>query len=97
MSSPPFDGSVAVRATEEALSTTIDDEMVILHTSKGKYYGLNSVGRFIWNLIQEPQALDEICAAVTAEYDVEYDRCEEDVSEMITELAEKGLVTISES
>lgn len=35
MSSASFDGSVTVRATEEALSTTIDDETVILHTSKG--------------------------------------------------------------
>lgn len=88
--------STTVVATENALSTTIDGETVILHQEAGEYYGLNTVGTFIWELLEEPQTVNVVCEAVTAEYDVEYEQCETDVIAMVTELAEKDLVTLSE-
>lgn len=97
MSSTSLTGTTTVARTEDALSTSIDDETVILHASGGKYYGLNDVGTFIWEFLEEPRTIDAICTAVTAEYDVESKRCETDVNEMISELATKGLVTLSEA
>lgn len=97
MVSTPLSATTTVVATEDVLSTTIDDETVILHESSGKYYGLNDVGTFIWNLLEEPRTIEAICEAVTAEYDVEYERCERDVNEMVSELAEKGLVRLDHS
>jgi len=97
MSSISIAESTTVVATENALSTTIDDETVILHESAGKYYGLNDVGTFIWELLEEPRTIKEICEEVTAEYDVGYERCKNDVKEVISELVEKGLVQLGES
>jgi hypothetical protein len=80
--------------TESSLSTTIGDETVILHEPDGVYYGLNDVGSFVWNLLEDPHTIEAICEAVTAEYEVERERCRKDIEEMVSELAEKGLVRL---
>ena len=84
-------------AAENALSTTIDGETVILHRDVGKYYGLNEVGTFIWELLQEPRSLDELCQEVITAYDVEQQRCRNDIEELLVELAETGLVRLDGS
>ncbi|ESP90006.1 hypothetical protein K933_00547 [Candidatus Halobonum tyrrellensis G22] len=81
-------------AAENCLSTTIDGETVVLHTDAGKYYGFNEVGTFVWESLQEPHTVEEVYEAVTDEYDVGYDRCREDVDELLAELADKDLVTV---
>ena len=60
----------------------------------GIYYGLNAVGARIWNLIQEPKTVDEVAAAILAEYDVETDRCQHDIVALLQDLAAHGLVEI---
>jgi hypothetical protein len=87
--------STTVVATENTLSTTIRGETIILDEADGVYYGLNDVGSFIWNLIEDPHTIEEVCEAVTAEYEVERERCQRDIEEMISELADTGLVMIS--
>ena len=89
--------STTVVVTESTLSTTIGDETVILHEPDGVYYGLNDVGSFVWNLLEDPHTIEAICEAVTAEYEVERERCKEDIEEMVSELADKGLVRLSQS
>jgi hypothetical protein len=84
-------------AAENALSTTIDGETVILHRDAGKYYGLNEVGTFIWELLQEPRSLDELCQEVITAYDVERQRCRNDIEELLVELAETDLVRLDGS
>ena len=96
MSSKTIVASTTAVADENALSTTIDGETVILQQEAGEYYGLNEVATFIWELLEEPRMVSEICEAVTREYDVTYERCEVDVTMILTELAEKELVTLSE-
>lgn len=95
MSSKTIIASTTAVAAENALSTTIDGETVILQQEAGEYYGLNEVATFIWELLEEPRTVNTICEAVTAEYDVTHERCESDVTMMLAELAEKELVTLS--
>jgi len=89
--------STTAIAAENVLSTTIDGESVILHREAGKYYGFNEVGTFIWELLQEPRSVDELCEQVVAEYDVDRDRCQNDIEELLVDLAESELVRLDGS
>ena len=42
------------------ISCKLAEESVILHLEEGMYYGLNSVGARIWELLQEPRTVREI-------------------------------------
>lgn len=83
-----------VVASKNQLSTEMADETVILNLQNGVYYGLDAVGSFIWKLIQEPQDVRAICDAVLGEYDVEPERCEQDIMNLLQELIEHGLVEL---
>lgn len=56
------------------------------------YYGLNRVGARIWELVQDPRSIGAIRDAIVAEYEVEPDRCERDVLELLGRLSEAGLI-----
>lgn len=86
-------GSILV-ASKEQVSCDLNGESVILSFKSGSYYGLNSVGSFIWNLIQEPRTLDQVKDAIMAHYEVEPDECERDLSELLHELSDNELVEI---
>ena len=84
--------SSVVVAAKEQISSDLAGEAVILDLKSGKYYGLNTVGASIWNLIQEPITIGDIRDAVLEEYDVETERCESDLITLIQKLAAERLL-----
>lgn len=57
----------------------LEDSQVMMHLEKGKYFGLNPVGKKIWDMIQQPKRFDEIVENLLREYDVEKERCMSEV------------------
>ncbi|GAA0540594.1 hypothetical protein GCM10008994_14600 [Halorubrum ejinorense] len=70
---------------------------MILHQDIGKYYGLNEVATFVWELLEEPRSVEELCRTVAENYDVEYSHCRSDVEDLLVDLAEKDLVRLDTS
>jgi hypothetical protein len=85
-------GRSIVVAAKGQVSCHLAEEAVILGLKAGVYYGLNSVGARIWNLIQEPKAVHEIRDAILAEYEVDPDRCERDLLVLLRDLAARDLI-----
>lgn len=83
-----------VVVTKDQVSCDLSGEAAILHLKSGVYFGLNIVGASIWKLIQEPKTIKEIRDAISEEYDVESDRCEHDILEILQELSTHGLIEI---
>lgn len=89
-----IDESSVVVAADHQTSTEVDGESVILDLEEGVYYGLNPVGARIWKEIQEPTAVEEITAAILAEYDVNAEQCREDVISLLQNLKENDLIEV---
>ena len=53
-----LDDTVIVSGSQ--ISCKLAEESVILQLEEGMYYGLNSVGARIWELVQEPRTVREI-------------------------------------
>ena len=68
-----------VVAAKDQVSCEVADEAVILDVKAGIYYGLNSVGARIWDLIQEPSTVDQIRDAILQEYEIDPDSWERDL------------------
>jgi len=60
------------------------------------YFGLDAVGTRIWQLLQEHSDLQKVYDTMLEEYDVEGEQLEKDLDEIITNLAEAGLININE-
>ena len=86
-----------ISVTNEAVHCDVEDEVVILGLKDGVYYGLNPVGAFIWGIIQEPKTVAEIKDAVLDEYDVSEEVCKRDLTELLAELSDKGLIEVEKN
>lgn len=95
MSVEGISGATKVVASDRQVSTGAEGESVILNFDEGVYYGLDKVGARIWELLQEPTTVGEIADRLAAEYEVEAERCERDVKDLLSELAGAGLVAIT--
>jgi hypothetical protein len=70
-------------------------EVVLLNLQSGVYYGLDTVGSRVWQLLMESRGLDEVCAIMLDEYDVDPDALRADVKRLVGELSDKGLVMVA--
>jgi hypothetical protein len=87
-------GETIVVATQDQVSTQLEDEAVILHLKDGVYYGLNPVGARIWSLIQEPKTVKQIRDLLLGEFEVDSRRCDDDLLKLLQELADHKLIEI---
>jgi hypothetical protein len=85
-----------VVATKDQVSSDLGGETVLLSMQSAMYYGLDEVGTRVWELLQEPIRVSEICDAIEREYDVERERCEADVLGLLRELTAKGLIEVTD-
>ena len=85
--------SIVVVAKEQ-VSSELAGEVVILDLKAGKYHGLDATGARVWELIQQPRKVAEIKDTLLAEYEVEPERCERDLLELLTDLTRHGLLDI---
>ena len=82
--------------TKDQVSADLSGEAAILNLKTSTYFGLNTVGASIWKLVREPKTVSQIRDAIIQEYDVEPDRCEHDILELLQELSKHGLIEIIE-
>ena len=83
-----------VSATTEQVSCPLGDESAILNLKNTVYYGLNPVGARVWNLLQQPRSVGELRDALLDEYDVEPERCEHDLLELLEKMRSEGLILV---
>jgi hypothetical protein len=83
-----------VVASSDQVSSKLGDEVVILNLRNGVYYGLDPVGARIWELIQEPRTVQEVCAVLLEEYDVTPEQCTSDVLALLRDLEAQGLIEV---
>lgn len=84
----------SVSATKDAVACEFGNGLALLNVKSNIYYSLNSVGAFIWDLIQEPKSILEIRNAVLARYNVDPERCKADVDGLLKGLADNGLARL---
>lgn len=82
-----------IKRSSHPLSSPIADELVMFDTKKGKYYGLNVVATEVWNRLDKPLSIEQLCSLLTKEFDVSMDQCQKEILEFLPEMLDKGLLT----
>jgi hypothetical protein len=83
-----------VNAAPEQVSCPLGDEAAILNLKNTVYYGLNPVGARVWTLLQQPRSVGELRDALLDEYDVDENRCESDLLELLEKMRSEGLIQV---
>lgn len=76
------------------LYSKIGDEIVLLTIESGKYFKVDAVGSRIWEMIKEPMTIENLCQALTGEYDISSEECLKDITLFLERLQEDNLILI---
>lgn len=87
-----------VRAAGEdaVVSCSLAGEAALLHLRRGAYYGLDTVGACVWEMLQQEKAVAQIHSALLARFEVEPERCERDLLALLAQMEEAGLILTRE-
>jgi hypothetical protein len=77
---------------EDVLYQELHGEGVLLNLKTGVYFGLDAVGRRMFELIQAKGTLQPVLDTMLAEYDVTQEQCVTDLLTLVTEMEKHGLV-----
>jgi len=86
--------SIVTAATEQ-VSCPLGDEAAILNLKNTVYYGLDPVGARIWTLLQQKRSVGELRDLLVEEYDVEAERCGQDLLELLKKMRAEGLIQVA--
>ena len=78
--------------SKDVLFQEVSGETVLLDLASEKYFGLDEVGTRVWQLLNEGEGFAAMIDALLEEYEVERDRLEADVRDLLGALLEAGLI-----
>ena len=81
-----------LRIPSQVISRLVDDETVVPDLESGMYFGLDGVGKRIWESLAEAHSLGEIVTIIVGEYEVDEAQAQQDVLSFAHELVERGLL-----
>lgn len=82
-----------VRIGDDTVFRELSGEAVLLQLDAGMYYGLDTVGTRLWQLIADRGRLRDVLEQARREFDVDPLILERDLLALVEQLAEKNLVT----
>ena len=85
-----------VAASPDQVSCDLSGEVAILNLKNGMYYGLEEVGAAIWNLVAEPKPVSRILEALLDRYEVDHERCRNDLLTLLGMLNTRGLIRVTD-
>jgi hypothetical protein len=94
MSTQIINEQSVICAKPDNLASKLGSEAVILNMDCGRYFGLNTTGTFVWDVVQQPRTVAQIEEKVCAEFDVTPEQCRVDLASLLQNLLSNGLIEV---
>ncbi len=79
---------------DSVFAQEVDGEMMILDMNSQNYFGLDSVGSVIWQIMQDEKSIDSILERLLERYDTSVDILKRDLFIFIDELVSNRLIEV---
>lgn len=84
-----------VRVPDDVLISGLQSESVILNLDSERYFGLDEVGTRMMSVLTSADSIQAAYETLLGEYDVEGDVLRQDLTAIIEQMVEQGLVEIT--
>jgi len=81
-----------MKRSDTAMARRIDDDLVILDVTSGRYFEVNDVGALVWEHLDGTRTVEDLIDTVLAEFDAPRDLVTIDVENLLGQLIRAGLV-----
>ncbi len=83
--------NTTIARVEGAQSAAVDQDLVILNLATSHYVALDAIGRRIWELLEEPRRVEDLCRQLSLEFDAAPDQIAADVLPFLEQLRDENL------
>lgn len=89
-----IEATTRVTRTEGIMTAPVDTEIVLLNMKGNNYISLDAIGRRIWELLETPASVADLCRQLGTEFEGTDEEIAADVVSFLTELEQEGLVRV---
>ena len=86
--------SIMFKRNDEILTSKVGNEIVMMSIKESKYFGLNKTGSMIWNILESPMTLQDICQRMSNDFKISYKKCLDETQPFIDEMLKEKVITI---
>ncbi len=79
---------------EQVLARKVAGETVLLNLENEQYYGIDGVGTRFWELVEAGTTFGQAVNTLLSEYEIDRDALVADLSALLADLQENGLVIV---
>lgn len=90
-----IESTTTVIRTEGIMAAPMDQDIVLLNMAGNNYISLDAIGRRIWELLEAPILVEELCRQLGVEFDATQEQICADVLLFLNELETEGLVRVA--
>ena len=90
-----LDLSTVLKQSTNQVSCNLNDEIAILHLDKTVYFGLEGVGAVIWQALEQPRSVANLCKLILDDFEVAPAECEADVVKFLNSMQDAGLIEVA--
>lgn len=80
--------------TLNPVAADVAGETVLMSLERSRCYGLGAIGSDIWKRLESPVRVADLVAELNEEYEAEPGRIEQDVLELLSQMADEGLIRV---
>ena len=90
-----MDPQTRIERLDVLVEAEVGGELMALDIERGSCFGFNATATRIWQLIEKPCSLAELCDRLVAEHEVDYATCEAQTSAILVQLVDEGLIVLT--
>lgn len=83
-----------ISINHQILTSNLEDELLMMDMDQGYYYGLQGVGKRIWEQLEEPIKIRDLCTNLQQRYAADADTIEREVLAFLADLQGQSLIEI---
>lgn len=89
-----FQPQQTLRRVASLVAADVNDDLVILSITRGKYYGTQTVGKHIWSMLEQPVTVSAISDRLMQTFEVDRATCDREVASFLRQLLDEGLIEL---
>ena len=75
-------------------STQVEKDLVMMNIDQNSFYGLDNVGKVIWEKLESPISVGTLCLELIEMFDVSQDVCQAEVLTFLQQLHNESMLEI---
>lgn len=79
---------------DSLISSKLDEGLVMMSLENNSYYGLDEIGKRVWEIIEDKISVQDLINILTNEYNVSNEECQKDIMELLKQLKKEDMILV---